>query len=75
MARKCNNCAWEGEKANGIYFMCPVCGDNTTEQVKDIPVDMSVKPSNVNIFMAKTSEEDEEFVLKEEQKQKKRGKR
>lgn len=66
MARKCNNCAWEGEKANGIYFMCPVCGDNTREIISDIPVDMSAKSSNVNIFMAQTEEE---------QKQKKRIKR
>lgn len=56
MARKCINCRWEGDKANGIHDVCPVCGDNTEDTVKDIPVEMSVKSSNVNIFMAKTEE-------------------
>lgn len=72
MARKCINCKWEGEKADGIYFKCPVCGDNTKEILVETPV---IAPTNTHIFMAKATEEDEEWVLKEEQKQKKRNKR
>jgi anaerobic ribonucleoside-triphosphate reductase len=56
MARKCNNCAWEGKEAKGIYFNCPICGDNTREIISDIPVDMSAKASEIKAEEPKTEE-------------------
>lgn len=75
MVRKCINCSWEGD-AKWPNYHCPICGDNTEEIAKDIPVIIEKpKVTDTHIFMAKASEEDEEWALKEEQKHKKRNKR